>query len=508
MEKLKLTQDGPRGSGRYTSYHALWHLVEMGIVKDLSSFASQPWDAAAERGAAPTRVALIDTSVAAGHPNLHGAIAGDLAMDFFSSRLGIPEQPTSERLRKLVSEAPDSGPGFLPKDGESLWQALIEGLKRSERLAAGEETSGFGSPVRPATLPSFSAHGTAMAGLIGARPVSAEDSHIAGFQAFDISTGQMMETKAPAIGFAYAGVDPFCEIVPVSTNFDPEPEQLILTLFYSVLIGAEVIVLARDFPSPKSLVQGLGIGDAKKSHAEDGETLSGALGVGLTTEELELWDLLDEVVVAVSKRIPVVCAAGNGGDDVVLSPGSLSADDNGIILVGARTAAGQPASYSPFSDKIDIYAPSGDGERLDAQMQRLDTMNAQYYENDHSPRYRKDLGVFGQPGHGASGPSTYSPQDLISTDVPGRAGYNSSPFSEIFGEDDVVLDYRSAYCRFSGTSGAVALTAGFISLAIAAGEISTGEDGDGKKVKARLKGGAKGDYETAEPSLHWSRLSK
>ncbi|WP_375688381.1 S8 family serine peptidase [Pseudooceanicola sp. LIPI14-2-Ac024] len=315
----------------------------------------------------------------------------------------------------------------------------------------------------------------------------------------DLTTGEAVETgEGAGLGLAYAGVDPFCRIVPISTNFDPEPEQLVLSLLYAVLIRADVIVLARDFPSPASL--------APESDPDDTQALSRALGVGLRDTEMELWALLDTLVQAIADRVPMICAAGNGAQATLLYPASLAAPGNGIVAVGARTAAGQPASYTPVSDMVTLYAPSGDGERLDAELQRVDTQAPGYDPSDHSAAYRDDLKVF-DADSGAPDAHTFAPQDLVSTDVPGRAGYNSSPYADAYGPNQSVLDYRSAFCRFSGTSGAVAVTAGLVSLAVSAGRLAVGSPGDGAAAKALLTGGAASVHATAEPRLSWAAFS-
>lgn len=503
-DDLDLPDDGPRGTGHHRAYHALWHLQKIGVVDDLKTFTSSAWDDADQRieaKAKRTRVAMIDTSVACKHPNLKDAIATDLAIDFFSHPLGVPLQPASDALKQLIQNGTRPLPDFLHSKARPFWTDFLEHLQKCRKAALNNERP----RVRPATRSSFSAHGTAMAGLIGARPLAPHVVKIAKLRPFDVSTGGETDPVDPGlpVGFAYAGVDPFCEIVPISTNFDPEPEQLIIAMLHAVLIGAEVIVLARDFPAPKGL--------AHCVEPETAEAYSAALGVGLSEEEMANWDLLERIVKAVSLRVPIVCASGNGADDFLLYPASLAEPGNGIIAVGARTAAGQPASYTPKA-AVTVYAPSGDGERLDAAMQRLDTVDAGYRAGDQSQCYVADLHNFGDdPVVDAdraarfpkSNEHTYSPQDLISTDVPGRAGYNSSPYTQVF-TGQTMLDYRSAFCRFSGTSGAVAVTAGLISLGISAGRISTGRDGDGLAVKRILRGDSNLCHNPpAEPAVHW-----
>ena len=472
QKRLELDDDAGRGRGVYPAFHALWPLAQMGVVQDLAAFRSEGWDRAAQRvedGQPRTRVALIDTSVAAGHPNLRGAIDTARGLDFFSTRLGVPADAGA--LAAALGGESVPLPTHLPSDLVDMWEAL------DAHLRGGGASTG-GSAARAATSPSFSAHGTAMAGLIGARPVAADGANVAGPRLFDPVTGDLTEMPGASEGvtFAFAGADPFSEIVPISTHFDPEPEQLILAMLYAVMIEADVIVLARDFPAPRSL--------APETDATP-EAMSRALGVGLSARELGLWDRLGDLTVAVSAQVPVICAAGNGAQDMVLFPGSLAADDNGIVAVGAHTAAGQPASYSPATDAVTVYAPSGDGERLDRVMQRLDVQSAGFNPNDHGHAYLDGLGNFGDLAGTDATTKTHAPQDLVSTDVPGRAGYNSSPNAQVFGRDGAMLDYRSAYCRFSGTSGAVALTAGLVSLGMSAGRLDRRGRGPGPRSSAR-----------------------
>ena len=62
----------------HPDYDALWHLVALGILTP--DHAPNGWQVAPD-APRPTRVAVIDTSVAADHPNLRPAINRDLALD-------------------------------------------------------------------------------------------------------------------------------------------------------------------------------------------------------------------------------------------------------------------------------------------------------------------------------------------------------------------------------------------------------------------------------------------
>jgi hypothetical protein len=492
---------GP-GLGYYASYHALWHLKEIGVVSNLTSFESSAWDLAEARhveGAPPTRVALVDVSVAYAHPNLEPAIAKELMIDFFSSRLGTFPQPAPDdgRLSAFLSRASEKR-RLLPAGAVAdLFDELCARIPNERRLA---REAMWSDPLRvaPTTSPNFSAHGTAMAGLIGARPRG--PSEVRMVSAFHIADdGEPLPQPPEGVGFPYAGVDPFCEVVPISTSFDPDPEQLILALLYAWLIDADVIVLARDLADPLRTVDRQGRSDAE---------ILRSYPVEFSDRELALWAALRELTLALSREVPVVCAAGNGSDEPLLYPASLaSEEDNGIIAVGARAATGRRAGYSSTGASpggITVYAPSGDGERLDDRLQRLDSADAGFRPSDHSALYLSRLGVqHGADGRGrADGPSIFATQEIVSTDVPGAAGYNTSAFGRPSGMGGI-LDYRSYYCHFSGTSAACAIAAGALSLAISAGVLPR----DGPTAKRRLGGGAQPDDALGTPYLSWDALA-
>lgn len=98
--------------------------------------------------------------------------------------------------------------------------------------------------VKPCTSATFSTHGTCVAGLVGARPALAQ---------LQLPTGDIATLPLP-----YTGVDPMCEIVQISTNFDPDPETLLLAFLYTELIGADVVLMPRTIPDPSRIVPELG----------------------------------------------------------------------------------------------------------------------------------------------------------------------------------------------------------------------------------------------------------
>jgi hypothetical protein len=389
----------------------------------------------------PARVAMIDTSVAMDHPNLCEAVNDKLAFDLFSTRLGaFPGRVGAEEIGALPLGNSDALVAGLPgcKD-------LLHDLKA--RLAP-DQTPQQGT-VQPATSPVFSGHGTAIAGLIGARPalVPFSKAHMDG----------------PANGMLplpYCGVDPTCEIVPISTNFDTDPEQMILAFLYADLIEADVIVLPRGIDDPFRTEPEL---YAQEFHG----SLLGELVAPCPIPDAQraLWAELAELIIKVSLRRPVVCAAGNANEEYGIYPANLASDDNGVIAVGAVNALGWPCSYSPSSE-LTIWAPSTDAERFDSAETRLD---------DSVPRDND----FGIPENNHN--DKFYHVSIISTDVPGAGGYSASPIDHAAPEDGVP-EYGSYFCAFGGTSAASAIIAGFLALGRGLNQLPAGSDGVAAKA--------------------------
>lgn len=503
---------GPKGDGHYAAYHALWHLFEIGVVDDLATFASAAWDAAEEKGR-PTRVALIDVSVAYEHPNLKYSIGRDLMIDFFSARLGAFPFARAAEDPRLAGFCADAGV-VSPLPGDPLVTELFDELRDSLTQTQANAARPWNTPliVQAATNPAFCTHGTAMAGIIGARPVAPGQYAFVDTVKLPVpgQTSGALPLTEPR-GFPYSGVDPYCEIVPVSTSFDPDPEQLILALLYAHLIGADMIVTARDYADPL----GASLASASGPHGgidpEERRLLEAHAPTEIGARERALWKSLGVLTVEISKRIPIVCAAGNGGDETIILPAALARPDNGIIAVGARAATGRRAGYSstggPAGPQITVYAPSGDGDRLDEELVRLDTASPGFRRSEHSAAYRDKLGVRfgGNPATPAPPitPNVFSTQEIVSVDVPGAGGYSRSPYTQPTGPGAGILDYRAYFCHFSGTSAASAIAGGMLSLAMAAGRAPRG---DGVGAKNALTGGAPPDDDAATPALSWAAL--
>lgn len=454
--------EGDTASGVYPRYDALWHLNTIGVLGPDN--AAPGWDLAEKRlgkgkDKARTRVAVIDTSVACGHPNLVDAIRTDLMIDFFSARLGAFPVAPKGSFKKAVRKNAHTGKGskktFTSDNGHVM--ALYNEL--GARL---DDLSGDANPpVKPATSDSFSAHGTALAGLIGARPAMGTFH--------PSSTGgagkKGKKAKPQPVPMPYVGVDPFADIVPVSTSFDPDPEQLILALLYAEKIKADIIVLARDIPDPFRATT------ASDAPPEELAAIEAIQRVTPSAREAALWDALHDLLVEMAGRRLVVCAAGNTADDSLAYPARL-AETCGIIAVGAQTASGDPASYSNSGARgapVTVHAPSGDGERVDEGLVAFDRRAAGFEPEEAAPV------MAAAEESGATVSREVDFRDIVSTDIPGRAGYNGGVARRAYDDEGNIFDFGSFYCRFSGTSAATAITAGFLSLAISSGKLTRGD---------------------------------
>lgn len=423
-----MTNSAHTGQEDYPEYDALWHLRTIGV---LNAASERPDFEPCDRDR-PTRVAVIDTSVAQEHPNLSPAINTELALDLFSTRLGaFPYYKPEDRLGDLRLNAGTQ---------------VAEGLTHSSRILADliDRMTHGGRPrmgtIRPATGPEFSVHGTAIAGLVGGRPC------------------QVDGVKGPMV-LPYAGVDPTCEIVPISTNFDPDPEQMIIAFLYAELIDADVVLLPRIVPDPIRTQPEL------SGHTVNGIDLASAIAPNpIDPTEAELWGELAELIVAVSLRRPVVCAAGNANEEFAIYPANLATEHNGIISVGALNSKGYRSGYSDARNAT-VMAPSNDSEVFDNTEVRLD-------EQD------RDYDRVGVPEQNSN--FKFSAFQIVSTDVPGRFGYAGSPFEDEL-SDNTLREFGSYFCLFGGTSASSAIVAGFLALGRSAGAL--GHDADGLVCK-------------------------
>lgn len=414
----------PEGTGFYPSFQALWHLVVLGVAGSLTPFRSAAWQEAAKARA--VRVAVIDTPVAHLHPNLVGAIDLGLARDFSVFHTGAFVQ------RVL--------PGGAREDRASRAELLRLARRRKDELSR-DILADHCSDTRARFLPSpYGGHGTAVAGLIGARPAKFRLRRPAKLEA---NAGSEEASKPSEVGdesLPFAGVNPFCRIVPISTTAAPDPAMVAGALRYARMIGAEVVVIAAEW-------------------ADRIDREQDAAG----------WAVVDAALLSLCETAHVFCAAGNLKAPFLAYPASLSrpgrmarpwavtaCDETGRIL----TYAPDPASASLGGHAM-LRCLSSEAPRFDREEVRLD------------PHAARD------PDIALPEPSgDYPARHLVSTDPPGIWGYRGSPFEhdprdDADPDEGVHYEIGSLFCRFSGTSAAVALAGGLVSLALALGRAGT-----------------------------------
>jgi subtilisin family serine protease len=395
----------PEGINSYPEYRALWHLHATGVLDSADSHASRAWDDA-DDAENPVTVALIDTSVAFRHPCLIRAIDEVRMVDFSVHAEGafvVPYKELDSQKEKEERNALNLGP--------------VEGKSTS--------------------FPGFSGHGTAMAGLIAGRPTQVP-LHVPA----RVTTSDIVEATTRQVMLPYAGVNPFCKLVPISTSSDPNPDMLLAAFNYADAIDADVIVFATELIPPHMMAAEVAAPELHTAQAQDQNVFDG-LNEGRQK--------LEERLLEIGQTRFIVCAAGNSGANRSVFPASLSAPENKIISVGAVASDG---SKTPYSACARVYGPSGDETRLDRKEFRIDP----YVEvPEGRPAAVEDQEV-----------TEASIFELVSTDVPGPYGYNPSQFQHTPEKDaDALhLDVASLFCRFSGTSGASAVVGGLIALAI------------------------------------------
>ena len=495
-------------SGDYPYYNALWHLQSIGVL-ELTTHKSDAWDLAETTNQEST-VALIDVSVAVNHPNLKESIDTERTIDFFSAPLGA--LPYRAKSTAQTNQPPQQDIGFssvdLPNEEYTSKLAVETGIETKRLydnlLSRLKAPSAAQSSIQAASSEAFSAHGTAMAGLIAAKP--ADVPFMAPKFIEPISNKAKKALNATAAALPYAGVNPYCRLIPISTSLEPDPEQLLLSFMYASLVGADVIVVPREIYDPNRSPVSLSY-TSKVAVKEEVDLVESIARSSLQHTD-HLWDELADLIVNLSKQIPILCAAGNGGDERLVYPASLAAEDNGVIPVGAKTASGKLSAYSSLTALDAVYAPSGDGERLDQDLQRLDIITTDFDRKLHSSTYSGHLAIDGPGDPATSSNGAFTVQNLISTDVPGDYGYNGSDVVEN-SDSETVSSFGSFFCEFSGTSGAVAIAGGFLSLAYLTGKLGQTDGTTGVDAKRFLKRASTEEdpQKQYQAVVNWSRIA-
>ncbi|MGP3696726.1 S8 family serine peptidase [Rhodobacter sp. NSM] len=476
MERQVMTRPIP------PRYYWLWHLAALNVldgdfgqpiepIPPLSESAlrevpapqirSTVWDRI-DGGTAT--VALIDTGVSRVHPNLRSRVDADRSIDFTSHRYGAQSVPvgdaspsTREGSRAFFPDLDLDGlqPLQLSSHEQDFLEALVEDLRQSKgvtrHLLDGDE--------------SFAAHGTACAGLIVGEPAAVAEGSTEALppeSAFPDGVPNPDGNLLP-----YFGVDPFSRLISIRTSFESDPYQFITAFLYAWQHKVDVIVLPRGLPDP---VRGplqpkedlkADLETWKSRHAADLFQRLQVLGNGAGDpyaaqtgfQPDRPWKILCHLIQAISRHIPVVCAAGNDGESQLIYPANLADDSNGIIAVGAVTAEGLRSGYSSYGEGLTLVAPSDDYPVYNRHQRRQNTFDPLMALHDHSV--------------GAGKTHVYSTLELVTTDLPGVFGYDSGsqPWSTVMPSQGNPGLGGGYYTAFGGTSGASALIGGLVALA-------------------------------------------
>lgn len=419
----------------------LWHLAALGVLSvgdDGDTVQDTLWDQLAKEGdIVPSTIVMIDVGCSFDHPNLRGRIDSAASIDFSAGAQGqrLAKHATSDHAASNFSGL-DVEP--LNLDGLDIqdlkfFADVVQHLKDSkgQTRAAGDVEARYAS------------HGTSVAGLIVGGPE------------IEQSAGQ---PPSPGI-IPYFGVDPFSRLISVRTGFDNDPLQFIAALLYAWMQAPDVIVMPRGLPDPidgavtfkddfqaeleswssheaADLLHRLDALTATASTLDPQSPQSGPT-------QARLWRAVKALVVAISKHVPIVCAAGNEGESQLLYPASLATRENGIIAVGAIAGSGYRSAYANYGDGLTLVAPSNDMAVFNRHQFRIPPERAA----DYACLRHADFPEI-----------PFSPLALLSTDIGGTFGYDA-------GDDTDAKTPRSGfYTQFGGTSGAAALVAGVISL--------------------------------------------
>lgn len=466
-----------RGVGSYPRYAAMWFRPAVGLglwprshpTASMASILGGLELGDVQDNMTPARIALIDSQVDATHPNLRNSINTQLAVD-----LG---------LETLVGAADikTKSPADLATDIRARVQDIANGPTKLSSVVHGR-------------------HGTAMAGLLAGQP-SMEALYRPELLPEHSGPPALSDNEAPMpMPLPFVGMDPFAEIVPIGISANPNPFEVFAALAYAEAVQATLVVMAIDVPTPFAM-------DNMNYPADfppdpGGDIPSGLWPASAASDEcksgrydIDFWHVLSQEFVAVSQRRPVICAAGNRATDSCYPARLANQAGNGIISVGAVNADGKWTTYSPRD--VTVSGPSGDGEANDQDYLRLDPFGTNADEDEREPYFDAPAGVV----------EDLPVQDIVTTDVPGWAGYNASEFERAElgdengdgvmvtiadfnpmdpevaryhallsarGDMPVQMDFASLYCRFNGTSAASAIVGGLVSLAHSLGQVPVG----------------------------------
>jgi subtilisin family serine protease len=427
MAKSKTVSEVGLRTAPLPKFDAFWHLQAIGLLDrtpPLPPADKRPdtgiWELL--RAKPKATVCIIDTGVSM-HPYLDGKLSPPNNIDL----TGAPF---------LVRPVAGAAPGILSALNQGLLASLKLGapnvppvvasyLKKLVDANKDRRTIGTGAP--DTSNQKFSAHGTSCAGLVAASELNDPDT---------------LAATRPY----YRGVDPVSEIMSITTSFSPRPEMLTLAFLLAESLKADVILFPRGLPR---------------------EILAKTLDTG--------WLALRQTILAVSKKRPVVCAAGNESDNVAIAPACFAAVDNGIIGVAAMNCYGVRSSYSNFGKGVTVAAPSDDAEIFNRDQARLDKSD-RFYRNYPYAAYLeippiKEL-KFGEAV-------------IRAIDVPGPFGFSDAGGDA---ESSLATTPESYFTEFGGTSAAASVVAGVAALMQRAAKNRPGGAGlDGVQIRALIE---------------------
>jgi subtilisin family serine protease len=422
--------------------HYLWHLGEVGILDKaaLLNPAKTKIDIPAIwTDLESVKVAVIDTGCTRKHPNLD-AIAGQLDLSVHEHGAIYRSDFANAAASQAELEAHIVARKKLPALLKSMTtNAML--IERANAFAASVPREIVGLP-NPGEI--ASGHGTACAGLIAARTTKSAERGL---------------TPEP---LTYFGVNPAATIIPVATPFSPEISSLINAVFHAIAFGARVILLPRGV-NPVQQVTAVQraqlLGMTEKEFSVTAAALLGPRKHKSNLRYSRLSDdpamlrdqlLFEELLIAVSKIIPVVLPAGNGGMEVPEYPASLlhSGGDQ-LFVVGAANSLGYRASYSSgLAAHVSAFGPGDDEESIGSDVVRYDADEEQ---------------DFVDPALGEKYGNNYSPFAVLAIEPPLRliGTVDEEPASPH------LQPVHELYSSFGGTSAASSIFAGLLSLKIA-----------------------------------------
>ncbi len=401
-----------------TTYPAFWHLQAVNIIEGAFPVYKSPiWRDATSWPL--SKVALIDNGADTDHPYLNGAFELDRSgsMPDVLDLTGLPMRAAATRSGS--TRRPFAGFGQLVQKLDPQ----LSGPDQSwlDEFITGVENLSVADLDAPGTANRrFSLHGTACAGLLAARAPLPESP----------PSDESLLRPTPLV---YYGTDPDGKLIVVTTSFGEHPKPLILAFLFAAAQGADVILVPRAM-SPKLLLAG----DDKEPE----------------------WRILREVILAVSRKIPVVCAAGNECRSSLVAPAALANEKvwkkNGVIAVAAMNFWGRRSSYSNYGKGLTVAGPSDDGETFNEDQVRLDNTDRHIVDFPYRTiADENDMSNHVYP---------YADPEILAIDIGGEFGFEGTPSQR----DQINLSktqYSGYFTGFGGTSAAAAIVAGVIALA-------------------------------------------